>query len=906
MPNGYDKNWIRLCVTIDGFFTRHGRWPNRVRIPAACATNLRDSLFKPATFHRLLDRVDVVVDESGFFAEDDTGARFDYDSCFRMPGGPTPSAATWLGVHPDRSPHGYAADYDGPRPAPDARYDLTLGGRSLRWLTPAECVREVVRHFIFDRGMSPQETEDWARRPLWRRLPGRASLEEEVVRASALGERDVTAADVILRDADTFVLTSDARDQGFPGVLYALEAILAHGAITWKPSALALRAAGDEEHAPVIAEPFQAASNADAPTSHAGPTFEQLLSIPLTALGLSVRSVNCLRNARVETLGALASLTTDQLMAIKHFGKTCLREVAAVLAANGLEFGLQTVWREGRLAVIGRGVPPAVLFPDLPSVTPAIWANEAEPELEPELVGTALEPHVAARVLELDGSSPASATLTSSMTRAVAELVAETNMSRDALLAHLGRMITALSSAEHAHSCGPTQELESVTASLKERDRRAAAMYFGFDGEGGVTLEKVGESLGVTRERARQLVSRFEQWTTSVRPPLPVSGAIASALAGLSGPVTLEQWRVQLPPEIRPEKSQELVVLRLMEDWGWLPASSWKEHGSTWLVHAGQSDGAALTELSDRLERAARSWREWGVIHARDLSESTGIDLEMVRRSLEADDRWVAAGAEWLVRRGSGGGVVGLRVRSMLVALGELSIASIRHGLLRFARRPRPGKPPYRVPPPDVLRILFEQMGLAPGKSQGTVRSVRPEGRHAPSPTDAALLAAFTHGRAAVTHHELAEVVQAHGLSAASARVAASYSPLIRRVAPGVYALLGRNPLVEEIADAVKRCQQQAAPMMKSHRVTSEGQIEITYHADRIGLSSPFIPNGLVPVGEWQCVGADGTRRAVQVRESYVTGLLATAKAVLQADTTELIVAFDPAVRLVKCSGRIA
>jgi len=27
MPNGDDKNWVRLCAALDGFFGRYGRWP---------------------------------------------------------------------------------------------------------------------------------------------------------------------------------------------------------------------------------------------------------------------------------------------------------------------------------------------------------------------------------------------------------------------------------------------------------------------------------------------------------------------------------------------------------------------------------------------------------------------------------------------------------------------------------------------------------------------------------------------------------------------------------------------------------------------------------------------------------------------------------------------------------------
>ncbi len=43
---------------------------------------------------------------------------------------------------------------------------------------------------------------------------------------------------------------------------------------------------------------------------------------------------------------------------------------------------------------------------------------------------------------------------------------------------------------------------------LPERDRRVLNLRFGFSGEDPLTLERVGDEIGVTRERARQIESR--------------------------------------------------------------------------------------------------------------------------------------------------------------------------------------------------------------------------------------------------------------------------------------------------------------------------------------------------------------------------------------------------------------
>src|SRR5229473_3658577 len=54
------------------------------------------------------------------------------------------------------------------------------------------------------------------------------------------------------------------------------------------------------------------------------------------------------------------------------------------------------------------------------------------------------------------------------------------------------------------------------------RNARIAARYYGFDGRGGGTLQSVGNEIGVTRERVRQIVTVTSQWLGTVRPASPM------------------------------------------------------------------------------------------------------------------------------------------------------------------------------------------------------------------------------------------------------------------------------------------------------------------------------------------------------------------------------------------------
>lgn len=66
----------------------------------------------------------------------------------------------------------------------------------------------------------------------------------------------------------------------------------------------------------------------------------QLLKSKLSGLDLSVRALNCLNAAGVDTLGDLVSLSRSDLMKIRNFGKKSLTELDELLATLNLSFGM--------------------------------------------------------------------------------------------------------------------------------------------------------------------------------------------------------------------------------------------------------------------------------------------------------------------------------------------------------------------------------------------------------------------------------------------------------------------------------------------------------------------------------------------------------------------------------------
>ena len=66
----------------------------------------------------------------------------------------------------------------------------------------------------------------------------------------------------------------------------------------------------------------------------------QLLKTKLNDMDLSVRALNCLKSAEVETLGDLVGFNKTDLLKFRNFGKKSLTELDDLLAGLNLSFGM--------------------------------------------------------------------------------------------------------------------------------------------------------------------------------------------------------------------------------------------------------------------------------------------------------------------------------------------------------------------------------------------------------------------------------------------------------------------------------------------------------------------------------------------------------------------------------------
>lgn len=71
------------------------------------------------------------------------------------------------------------------------------------------------------------------------------------------------------------------------------------------------------------------------------PQFNENLYRSVSELELSVRSINCLQNAKIETIGDLVQKTEQEMLKTKNFGRKSLNEIKTILSSMGLTLGMK-------------------------------------------------------------------------------------------------------------------------------------------------------------------------------------------------------------------------------------------------------------------------------------------------------------------------------------------------------------------------------------------------------------------------------------------------------------------------------------------------------------------------------------------------------------------------------------
>ena len=84
----------------------------------------------------------------------------------------------------------------------------------------------------------------------------------------------------------------------------------------------------------------------------------EVLSRNIDDVGLSVRSLNSLKNSNIRTLADLVQYREEDLLKVKNVGEKALGEIAELLRGQGLNFGMTLEEAGGGWRVVDPGTPP--------------------------------------------------------------------------------------------------------------------------------------------------------------------------------------------------------------------------------------------------------------------------------------------------------------------------------------------------------------------------------------------------------------------------------------------------------------------------------------------------------------------------------------------------------------------
>ena len=87
----------------------------------------------------------------------------------------------------------------------------------------------------------------------------------------------------------------------------------------------------------------------------------QILETPISDFELSVRSRNCLKKMKIDTIGDLLNISEAELLSYKNFGETSLQEIKSILEPKGLYLGMALEEKD-----ISTGEPLNQMDPEVP------------------------------------------------------------------------------------------------------------------------------------------------------------------------------------------------------------------------------------------------------------------------------------------------------------------------------------------------------------------------------------------------------------------------------------------------------------------------------------------------------------------------------------------------------------
>jgi hypothetical protein len=546
---------------------------------------------------------------------------------------------------------------------------------------------------------------------------------------------------------------------------------------------------------------------------------DQLVPIDPSGDGLSLRARNALFRAGLLGTPWLKHVRLGELAQETGVGaKTLLEWLVAGAALERPTDHDAAV--DGDAQPAGRGTPSRAVRRAADAIRRRRWSDDL----------TATDPRLGLR-LEALRSGAATA-------REAAEGLQEDTFEPGAARRKVRQLREFLADAERLRRLPLQEELNQIIDAALDAStsgRTAVKLRLGFDGEPPMTLSEAGSSVGLTRERVRQLEKRFadtidgsKAWTPVLAKALKVVTNAAPASADEAEQLLSDKALVRGSFAIESLLSASRIFGR--------------EAGFAYDPKAGVifRDGSGLSPqlVSSAARRLTTHWGASTVdalaAELADLGDGD-IDAALLQVLLETvpNLQWLDDEKQWFWVKGTNRNRLLNQVEKIMSVAGSIEIGELREGVGRFHRMGG-----FR-PPREVLTRLCEQSGLyaRDGDLIKEGPELRPWGEVLGQTVEGRIAEAlFEHGPV-MRRDDLERVVVAErGVNRSSFYVYLGYSPIIARYAPGVYGLRGARVTAGEVNALIPpRVRQQR---LVDHGWTADGRVWIAYKMSAIAIQA--------------------------------------------------------------------
>ena len=268
----------------------------------------------------------------------------------------------------------------------------------------------------------------------------------------------------------------------------------------------------------------------------------RLPSIPLNVLELSVRARGCLERAGCETLSDVAARSDEELSKVRNLGRKTLTEIREKLCAylERVGIGVEREMAGGPLEPVSMRDPELtnwLTHQDPRKISQSCWAHLIG-DLQRANRGHERVAQIAAKIGAKWPDTRSAERLSSFLVPEIAELWCQAGLGKNKILTIIRCAIAVWDGWRDPaiHAFGErTDKLTSIAAELNagklasamdvafaitgitHRERNIFEKRYGLTGQSPCTLEQVGKSYGLTRERIRQIQANARK--KLVRPP---------------------------------------------------------------------------------------------------------------------------------------------------------------------------------------------------------------------------------------------------------------------------------------------------------------------------------------------------------------------------------------------------